>query len=93
MVNEKLKYFEQLNPEFLKNVCEVVVDELGIISEKSRGPQLEIAITGLLQGSYKPAVLVLTTPFRISEQLLKHMGGFLLETQERPIDIRAGVWK
>jgi replicative superfamily II helicase len=92
MVNEKLKYFEQLNPEFLKNVCEVVVDELGIISEKSRGPQLEIAITGLLQGSYKPAVLVLTTPLEISEQLLKHMGGFLLETQERPIDIRAGVW-
>jgi len=46
MVNEKLKYFEQHNPEFFKNIGEVVVDELGIISEKTRGPQLEIIYTG-----------------------------------------------
>ena len=49
MVNEKLKYFEHHNPEFFKNVSEVVVDELGIISEKTRGPQLEITIMGLLE--------------------------------------------
>jgi len=92
MVNEKLKYFEQLNPEFFKNVGEVVVDEFGIVSEKSRGPQLEIAITGLLLGFYKPVVLVLTTPLEIPLPLLRLINGFLLETKERPIDIRAGVW-
>lgn len=92
MVNEKLKFFEQHNPEFFKNVGEVVVDELGIISEKSRGPQLEIAITGLLLSSYKPAVLALTTPLESPEQLLRLMNGFLLEIEDRPIDIRAGVW-
>ena len=92
MVNEKLKYFEQHNPEFFKNVGEVVVDELGIISEKTRGPQLEITITGLLLSSYKPVVLALTTPLEIPEQLLKLMNGFLLKTKKRPIDIRVGVW-
>ena len=92
MVNEKLKYFEQHNPEFFKNVSEVVVDELGIISEKTRGPQLEITITGLFLSSYKPVVLALTTPLEIPEQLLKLMNGFLLETKKRPIDIMCGVW-
>jgi helicase len=92
MVNEKLKYFEQHNPEFFKNIGEVVVDELGIISEKTRGPQLEIIITGLLLSSYKPVVLALTTPIEIPEQLLKLMNGFLLKTNKRPIDIRTGVW-
>jgi helicase len=92
MVNEKLKYFEQHNPEFFKNVNEVVVDELGIISEKSRGPQLEITITGLFLNFYKPVILALTTPLEIPEQLLKLMNGFLLETKKRPIDIRCGVW-
>ena len=71
MVNEKLKYFEQYNPEFFKNIGEVVVDELGIVSEKTRGPQLEIIITGLFLSSYKPVVLALTTPLEIPEQLLK----------------------
>ena len=92
MVNEKLKYFEQHNPEFFKSVGEVVIDELGIISEKTRGPQLEITITGLLLSSYKSMVLALTTPLEIPEQLLKLLNGFLLETKKRPIDIRAGVW-
>ena len=92
MVNEKLKYFEHHNPEFFKNVSEVVVDELGIISEKTRGPQLEITIMGLLLSFYKPVVLALTTPLVIPEQLLKVMNGFLLETKKRPIDIRTGVW-
>jgi len=92
MVNEKLKYFEQHNSEFLKNVAEVVVDELGIISEKTRGPQLEIIIAELILNFYKPAVLVLTTPLEISEHLLSTMNGFFLETQKRPIDIRTGIW-
>jgi len=92
MVNEKLRYFEQHNPEFFKNVSEVVVDELGIISEKTRGPQLEITITGLLLSYYKPVVLALTTPLEIPKQLLRLMNGFLLETKKRPIDIKAGVW-
>jgi hypothetical protein len=92
MVNEKLKYFEQHNPEFFKNVSEVVVDELGIVSEKTRGPHLEITITGLFLGFYKPVVLVLTTPLEIPKHLLRTMSGFLLETQKRPIDIRTGIW-
>jgi len=92
MVNEKLKYFEQHNPEFFKNIGEVVVDELGIISEKTRGLQLEITITGLLLSFYKPLVLALTTPLEIPEHLVRAMNGFLLETKKRPIDIRTGVW-
>jgi len=92
MVNEKLKFFEQHNPEFFKNVGEVVVDELGIISDKSRGPQLEMAITGLLLSPHKPVVLALTTPLEGNECLLRLLDGFLLETENRPIDIRAGVW-
>ena len=92
MVNEKLKYFEQHNPEFFKNIGEVVVDELGIISEQIRGPELEIIITGLLLSSYKPMVLALTTPLENPEQLLRLMNGFLVETKKRPIDIRSGVW-
>jgi superfamily II DNA/RNA helicase len=92
MVNEKLNYFEQHNPEFFKNVCEVVVDEFGIVSEKTRGPKLEVTITGLFLGFYKPVVLVLTTPLEIPKHLLRTMFGFLLETQKRPIDIRTGIW-
>ena len=92
MVNEKLKYFEQHNPEFFKNISEVVVDELGILPEKTRGPYLEITITGLLLSFYKPAVLALTTPLEIPEHLLRTMNGFFLETKTRPIDIRSGVW-
>lgn len=92
LVNEKLKFFEQHNPEFFKNVGEVVVDELGIISDKSRGPHLEMVLTGLISSPYKPAILGLTTPLDGIETLAKLLGGFLLESEERPIDIRAGVW-
>ncbi len=92
MVNEKLKFFEQHSPEFLKNVGEVVVDELGMISDRRRGPQLEMAITALLLSPHKPVVLALTTPLEGIERLVALLGGFLLEIEDRPIDIRAGVW-
>ena len=92
MIQEKLKFFEQHNPEFYKNVGEVVVDELGMLSEKSRGPQLEIALAGLLLSPYKPSILALTTPLERIETLLGIIGGFLLETEDRPLDIRTGVW-
>jgi helicase len=92
MVQEKLKFFEQHNPEFFKDVGEVVVDELGILSTKSRGPTLEMALTGLLLSPYKPSILALTTPLERTEELIRFLGGFLLETEDRPLDIRAGVW-
>jgi helicase len=92
MVNEKLKFFEQHNSEFFNNVGEIVVDELGLISDKSRGPQLEMAITGLVLSPYNPVVLALTTPLDDNEGLIRLLGGFLLETENRPVDIRAGVW-
>jgi superfamily II DNA/RNA helicase len=92
MVNEKLKFFEQHNPHLLKNVGEVVVDELGMISDRQRGPQLEMTITALLLSPHKPVVLALTTPLEGIERLAALLGGFLLQTGERPINIRAGVW-
>jgi hypothetical protein len=92
MVSEKLKFFEQHNPEFLKNVGEVILDELGIISDRERGPQLEMAIAALLLSPYKPAVLALSTPMDGLHRLAALLDGFLLESEHRPIDIRTGVW-
>ncbi|MFC1893635.1 DEAD/DEAH box helicase [Chloroflexota bacterium] len=92
IVNEKLRFFQQHNREFFRHVGEVVVDEIGLISDKSRGPNLEITLTGLLSCSYKPTILALTTPLEGIERLAKLMDGFLLETETRPADIRVGIW-
>ena len=92
LVNEKLKFFQRHNPEFIKNIGEVVVDEMGMMSDKSRGPYLEMVVTELLLSPSKPTILGLTTPLDGIERLVDLLDGFLLEVENRPIDIRAGVW-
>ena len=69
-----------------------MVDELGMLSEKSRGPQLEIMLAGVLLSPYQPTLLGLTTPLGRIEDIHQLIGGFLLEIEKRPLDIRAGVW-
>ena len=92
IVNEKLRFFLLHNREFFKTAGEVVIDEIGLIADKFRGPNLEITLTGLLSCPHKPIIIALATPLEGTRQLAESLDGFLIEDETRPIDIRTGIW-
>lgn len=96
MVNEKMAHFAQ-DPGFLSQVGEVVIDELGVLSEGERGVQLEMALTTALQAHKHMTVLPLGLPTRGLDGLLSAMRRdgaepFHIETTRRPVALQAGVW-
>jgi hypothetical protein len=96
MVNEKFRHFQQ-SPDFLRNVGEVVFDEVTMMSEPGRGEYLEAAFTSILLTEPDIALTALSQPASGISALADAIKGvrgdaFHLAVSARPIAIEAGVW-
>lgn len=91
IVYEKMQAFLVANPAMLRNVGLVVVDELQMIGDPTRGPGLEILLTKILLAQDKPQIIGLSAVLGNAKALADWMGGELCEDRSRPVELRKGV--
>jgi replicative superfamily II helicase len=82
------------NPEVMRGVSVVIVDEVQTISDPTRGPSLEFLLTLLRSGHGRGAglqVVALSAVIGDTHGLERWLGGGLLESTTRPVPLRESV--
>jgi helicase len=91
VVFEKMQALMVASPALLRNVGLMVVDELQMIGDKTRGAGLEILLTKILLSPDKPQIIGLSAVLGNARQLAEWMGAQLCEDTRRPVELRKGV--
>lgn len=91
VVFEKMQALMVASPALLRNVGLVVVDELQMIGDPTRGAGLEILLTKILLAQDKPQIIGLSAVLGNAKPLADWMGAQLCEDHRRPVELRKGV--
>jgi len=91
VVFEKLQALLVSHPQLMKVVGLVVVDELQIITDRERGPTLELLLTKLRLGKSRPRIIGLSAVLGRAQTLADWLGARLLVETRRPVELRKGV--
>jgi replicative superfamily II helicase len=68
-----------------------VIDELQMLEDEGRGPQLELALTKLLYSEYSPQLIALSSVLGEASEPARWLGCRLLLEKSRPIELRRGI--
>ena len=91
MVYEKFNSLLVNSFDLLGQVGTLVVDELQMLEDEERGPQLELALTKLLFSRYRPQIVALSAVLGEATGLAQWLGCRLLLDNNRPVELRRGV--
>ncbi len=91
MIYEKFNQLLIKNLDVLRLIDLIVVDELQMIADPSRGPVLELALIKTRSSGYKPQILGLSAVMRNAGQLASWLGCELLLEKSRPVELLQGV--
>ncbi len=89
---EKLESLLRHNVEWIKDVGLLVVDEIHLLNDVSRGPTLEVVITKLRESLSKLRVLALSATISNAEELAKWLDAELVKSSYRPVPVRKAVF-
>ncbi|HEX7401116.1 MAG TPA: DEAD/DEAH box helicase [candidate division Zixibacteria bacterium] len=91
MIYEKFNRLLIKNLDVLNSINLVVVDELQMIGDHSRGMTLELVLTKIKSSKYSPQILGLSAVLKDPEQLSSWLGCQLLLEKNRPVELLQGV--
>jgi helicase len=91
VVFEKLQALLIAQPNLVQAVGLVVVDELQMITDPERGPDLELLLTKLKVASNRPRIIGLSAVLGQADRLAAWLDARLLIDQTRPVQLRKGV--
>jgi helicase len=91
MIYEKFNQLLIRDLDLLKLISLVVVDELQMIADPSRGAVLELALLKMINSGYKPQILGLSAVLQNADQLASWLGCRLLQEKSRPVELLQGV--
>lgn len=91
IVFEKMHALMVNCPTILRNVGLVVIDELQMLGDETRGPALEILLTKVLLATHKPQIICLSAVLGNAKDLAAWLGATLCEDHRRPVELRRGV--
>jgi helicase len=91
VVFEKLQALLVGKPQLMEAVGLVVVDELQMITDRDRGPALELLLTKLRIAASKPRIIGLSAVLGRAQTLADWLGARLLVDTRRPVELRKGV--
>ena len=91
VVFEKLQALLVSRPQLMNVVGLVVVDELQIITDRERGPTLELLLTKLRIATARPRIIGLSAVLGRAQSLADWLGARLLVETRRPVELRKGV--
>lgn len=91
MVYEKFNSLLLTNLDILGQIGTVVIDELQMLEDESRGARLELALAKLLYCDYSPQIVALSAVLGEADDLAEWLGCRLLLEKNRPVELRRGV--
>ncbi len=91
VVVEKLLSLIVGSPQILNSVGLVVVDELHLVGDPSRGPDLELLLTMVKNAKSKPRIIGLSAVIGNGKPLADWLGATLVFDKHRPVELRKGV--
>lgn len=91
MTTEKLDSLLRRKVAWLSEVKIVVVDEIHLLNDPSRGPTLEIILT-LLKQFVKPQLIGLSATIGNPKELAEWLGAELVIDDWRPVELKQGIY-
>jgi helicase len=91
VVFEKMQGLLVVSPHVLSQVGCVVIDELQMIGDRSRGAALEILLTKIKESKAKAQIIGLSAVLGSSQRIAKWLGAHLCKTSKRPVELRKGI--
>lgn len=89
-VAEKLDSLLRHRATWVKDVKTVVIDEIHLLNDSSRGPTLEIIIT-LLRSMIKPQLIGLSATIGNPQELADWLNAKLVLDNWRPVELKQGI--
>ncbi|MHA1267832.1 MAG: DEAD/DEAH box helicase [Candidatus Helarchaeota archaeon] len=90
---EKLNALLIKNPELIRDIGVVIIDELQMIGDEERGVDLEILITRLCKViDNPPQIIGLSATIPNAKELAEWLEAEVIETKKREIELREGIW-
>jgi len=91
MIYEKFNQLLIKNMDILSQVNLIIVDELQMIADPSRGPVLELALLKIRTSKYRPQILGLSAVLNDVDELSSWLGCKLLLEKSRPVELLQGI--
>jgi len=91
IVFEKMQSLLVNSPGLLRKVGLVVMDELQMIGDKTRGPKIELLLTKIKISPGRPQIIGLSAVLANAGGLSDWLGASLCATERRPVELRKGV--
>ena len=91
MIYEKFNQMLLRNLDLLELIDLLVIDELQMLSDRSRGAVLEMILLKVLSSTYKCRIIGLSAVLSNASELAEWIGARLLIESHRPVELRQGV--
>ncbi len=91
LTSEKMDSLLRDRHEWLSQVKVVVIDEIHLLQDQSRGPTLEVVIT-LLKMLFAPQIVGLSATIGNPSELASWLGGELVTDSWRPVKLKQGIY-
>ncbi len=91
LTSEKLDSLLRHSIPWLGAVGAVVIDEIHLLNDPSRGPRLEIIIT-LLKDSLHPQIIGLSATIGNPQELASWLNAILVQDSWRPVELKKGIY-
>tara|TARA_Y100000310_G_scaffold345226_1_gene462891 strand:- start:10958 stop:11605 length:648 start_codon:yes stop_codon:yes gene_type:complete len=91
LTTEKLDSLLRHRVSWLSEVKSVIVDEIHLLNDSSRGPTLEIILT-LLKTLIKPQIVGLSATIGNPQELAAWLGADLVQDDWRPVELKQGIY-
>lgn len=90
-VYEKMQGLLIAAPNLLSSVGLVIVDELQMMGDPSRGAQLELLLTKIKLSATSAQIIGLSAVLGHSQEIANWLNATLCQIEERPVELRKGV--
>jgi helicase len=91
MIYEKFNQLLLKNLDLLRNIDLLIIDELQMIGDSSRGQVLELTLLKVLNSGYKPQIIGLSAVLGEVERLASWSGCKYLLEKKRPVELLQGI--
>ncbi len=91
IIYEKFNQMLTRNLDLLDSVDLIVIDELQMLADRSRGAVLEMIILKVLRSSYRCRIVGLSAVMSNADELAEWMDARLFVESHRPVELRQGV--
>lgn len=92
MTNEKMDSLIRHNVAWLREISIIIIDEIHLLNDASRGATLEVVIAKLRRLAPKAKILALSATINNSSEIADWLDAKLVESDWRPVILREGVY-